>query len=97
MSDNGHLTEQNCSPEAEPALEHLTIPPDPALLAQGWVNRFVTSSERADEMAELYASLGFEVRLEAIRPQSLGAYCQDCQLALCRSYVMIYTRQVEKA
>lgn len=96
MSDNAQLEEKNCLPDVEPALGQLTIPPDPALLAQGWVHRFVTSPDRANEMAELYASLGFEVRLEPIRPESLGAYCQECQLVLCRSYVMIYTRQAEK-
>jgi hypothetical protein len=37
-----------------------------ALEAEGWVWRFATAPPRLDEMADLYRSLGHEVRLEPL-------------------------------
>lgn len=72
---------------------HLAGHADPALTAKGWVRRNVADSDRASEVIELYRSLGFDVRVEPLRPADFGPQCQGCVLSACKSYLMIYTRK----
>ncbi|MDT8340696.1 MAG: hypothetical protein RQ751_04215 [Longimicrobiales bacterium] len=53
------------SPNGPPAAEG-RFRPDPGRTAAGWQYRFVTHTERAREMADLYRQLGFEVALERV-------------------------------
>jgi hypothetical protein len=63
------------------------------LEAQGWVRRFTIEAERAVEYVELYESLGDEVRVEPVTPESLGSEeCTACILAARQKYRVIYTR-----
>ncbi|MCP4872252.1 MAG: hypothetical protein GY898_26415 [Proteobacteria bacterium] len=71
------------------------IPGDPALLEQGWERRHLADTKRAAEAAELYASLGFEVRSEPLTPEGMGEGCGDCASVVCNSYVLVYTRRPE--
>lgn len=67
--------------------------PDPHLIAEGWERRFTADALRAREAIELYTSLGYEVRLEAIQPSQLSPACGDCRVATCFAYQTIYTRK----
>ena len=63
------------------------------LEAQGWIRQFTVEVERADEYAELYESLGNEVRVEPVTPDlQVAEECATCLLAACDRYVVIYTR-----
>lgn len=66
---------------------------NPDLAAQGWERRFTAGPQRAQEAAELYAQLGFEVRLESPRPVELADDCEDCLSATALGFKTIYTRK----
>ncbi len=66
---------------------------DPELEAEGWLRRHLADQDRAKEAAELYSSLGFEVKLQKLTPTNFGASCQDCATSICSSYVMVLTRR----
>jgi len=68
---------------------------DPQLLAQGWTRRYLAGPERAQEAIDLYRQLGFEVLAHPLQPTDFGEHCHDCASIVCRSYVMIYTRETE--
>ncbi|RIL12470.1 hypothetical protein DCC79_01435 [bacterium] len=68
-------------------------PADPDLVAAGWELRFLADAGRAAEARALYTSLGFEVRAEAVVAERLGAYCEGCQVAICLSHTLLYTRR----
>lgn len=74
-------------------LPDLNFEADPHLVAEGWERRFMADSQRASEATEIYTSLGYEVRTEAVSPSELSDECGDCQLVVCRTYVTIYTRK----
>ena len=70
-------------------------PGDPALVRLGWQRRFMADAARLHEYAELYQSLGFEVRTEPVSQAELGEECEDCRLMICRLFVTVYTRRKE--
>lgn len=78
--------------EARRTLSEVQLRPDPQRLADGWERRFITGTERAEELADLYRQLGFEVAMDPIRSEELGDDCGDCRLALLR-FRTIYTRR----
>jgi hypothetical protein len=63
-----------------------------ALATAGWTRRFIAEPARCDEARELYESLGLEVHLESLAPETPYPECADCQLAACMTYQVIYTR-----
>jgi hypothetical protein len=65
---------------------------DARLLADGWKARFLADPARVAELSELYRRLGFEVLAAALRPEDFDERCRACADAVCRTYVMIYTR-----
>lgn len=67
--------------------------PDPERIAAGWEFRFVADAKRAEEAAELYASLGFEVEAVQIQAEVLDDDCADCQIVMLLKYKAIYTRR----
>ncbi len=64
----------------------------PDLLAEGWTWRFLSDETRARIAEETYASAGFDVRLEPVRPEDVSPSCGSCSSALCRITVAVYTR-----
>jgi len=66
---------------------------DQELIALGWVRRHLADPDRAREARELYESMGFEVRLQALSPRDFGAKCKLCAETVCGTYAMIYTRK----
>lgn len=58
----------------------------------GWIRRFVAASPRLQETAELYRSLGLEVRFEAPGPGDLAEGCEGCRAAMAL-FRVIYTRR----
>ncbi len=69
------------------------IPGDPALLAAGWQRRTMTDPSRANELVELYTSLGFEVKIQDLAKEDFGSGCETCAESACKSYVLLYTRR----
>lgn len=67
--------------------------PDPALLAEGWQFRFVADSLRAEESAQLYREVGFEVRSEMVRGRQIADACTSCQLVVALRFQALYTRE----
>lgn len=61
------------------------------LEGEGWVRQFTADEPRLSEAVELYASLGFEVRLEPVTPDDSAEECQICFQG-DEGYKMIYTR-----
>jgi len=70
----------------------LSVRSDPALIAAGWIRRNLAGPDRATEITDLYASLGYEVKVVTLTPADFGPSCRDCAPDICRSYVLIYTR-----
>jgi len=66
---------------------------DRRLVEDGWQRRYLADPDRANEAAESYRELGFEVRIERLTPDHFGPQCQSCAQTICSSYVMIYTRR----
>lgn len=69
------------------------LKPDPALVAEGWERRFTADEQRAKEVTELYAQLGYEVRAEPVRAEELDDDCQDCRTVVSIHFRTIYTRK----
>jgi hypothetical protein len=69
------------------------IAPDPRRIAEGWERRFVAEGARVAEMVALYRSLGYETAADPVRPDDLGADCDDCCLAVALRLTTIYTRR----
>ena len=80
-------------PKREPSEFESSVRSNPKLLAEGWVRRNLADPARAEEMTELYRSLGYEVQAVKLTPEDFGPCCQDCASEICRSYVVIYTRK----
>ena len=66
---------------------------DPRLLADGWERRFVADARRAEEVRDVYARMGLEVRLEPVNPQDLQEGCEDCRLVQLLGFRTVYTRK----
>ena len=67
--------------------------PAPPLIVAGWERRFLADPVQVREATALYESLGFEVHTEPLQPTELGPQCEACQLAVCHTYMTIYTRK----
>ncbi len=67
-------------------------PPDPELVAAGWVRRFMADPERAAEAIELYQGMGLEVKAFPLSPMDFALACGDCPGSIEDDYVVIYTR-----
>jgi hypothetical protein len=48
------------------------------LRAEGWEERFSAAGARLEETAELYRSLGYEVRIEDVVESSAADACTSC-------------------
>jgi hypothetical protein len=48
------------------------------LLAEGWEERFSAAGGRLEETAELYRSLGYEVRIEDVVESAATGACTSC-------------------
>ena len=48
------------------------------LLAEGWEERFSAAGARLEETAELYRSLGYEVRIEDVVESAADGACTSC-------------------
>jgi len=79
--------------EARRVLSEAQIAPDPARIADGWERRFIIEGARADEMVQLYESLGYDVAADPIAPEDVSGDCEDCALVMRLRFVMLYTRK----
>ncbi|MDA8290759.1 MAG: hypothetical protein M0Z33_03640 [Actinomycetota bacterium] len=80
---------EHAAPSAGAAAEDLE--------AAGWVRRFEADTARLEEVVELYISLGCEVTIRALEPQSFAPECAGCALTACARYVEVYTRPAARA
>lgn len=85
------LSETACGPVSGSYLG-CTLPQDPELVAQGWQRRFIGDARMANESAETYKDLGFEVRLEAMDADKLKDECSGCKVAF-QAFKAVYTRR----
>jgi hypothetical protein len=69
------------------------LQPDPALVAEGWERRFTADSQRAAEAIEIYTKLGYEVRVESLRPEEITDECEGCYSLAALEFRTIYTRK----
>ena len=53
----------------------------------------MVDGDRAAESEALYQQLGYEVKLQELKPSDFGAQCQACASGVCKSYVVVYTRK----
>jgi hypothetical protein len=74
-------------------LSEAQLQPDPALVADGWERRFIADSQRAAEAIELYTELGYEVRVESLRPEDIRDECEGCRSQAALQFKTIYTRK----
>lgn len=79
--------------EEQFSIPEIQFDPDPELVKRGWERRFTADPDQAEDTLRLYTQLGFEVRMEPIKPTELSAICGDCRLVTCRTYVTVYTRK----
>ncbi len=75
------------------SLSEAQLQPDPALVADGWERRFTADSQRAAEAIELYTKLGYEVRVESLRPEEITGECEGCHSLATLEFKTIYTRK----
>lgn len=59
---------------------------------KGWVKQFIADEPRLSEAVKLYESLGYEVKLEPVKPNELSEVCGSCMLTECERYKVIYVR-----
>ena len=59
---------------------------------EGWERRSIVDEPRVLELSELYASMGFEVHIEPVRPEEMVGECTECFEVDCKKYKEIYTR-----
>lgn len=69
------------------------MPQEEKLEKNGWKRRSVVDEPRVKELVELYQSLGFETRIEPIRPEEMVGECTECLEVDCKRYKAIYTRR----
>ena len=79
--------------EANRAEVEKAIKPDPTLIADGWERRFITDTNRASDLIDLYSELGFEVHSEEVSPEEFNEACKECGLATLVPLLTIYTRK----
>ncbi len=66
----------------------------PARAAAGdWQRRFVAGPPELQDLAELYAAMGYEVHTGPIAPEDLRTECHGCTLAM-GLFRVIYTRRM---
>jgi hypothetical protein len=74
-------------------LSDAQLQPDPALVADGWQRRFTADEPRIKEVVELYAQLGYEVRMESVTTGDVQDDCHDCQANAALRLFTVYTRK----
>ena len=68
------------------------LPPNQALLEQGWERRFIGDARMARDAVDNYTAMGFEVRLESLNPDELRDDCTGCK-AMFSEFKAVYTRK----
>lgn len=66
---------------------------DPARIAAGWERRFIADGRRAQEAADLYSRLGYEVCMDPLGPRDLAEGCEDCAVVELLQFRVVYTRR----
>jgi hypothetical protein len=74
-------------------LSETQLQPDPVLVAEGWERRFTADAQRVEEVTELYARLGYEVRVEPVPSEEFEGECEGCQSRVVLGFKTIYTRR----
>ena len=80
--------------EVERVLAETRSPPDPGRIAAGWERRFIAEATRAEEMMQLYRTLGFEATADPVNVNLVSDPCVDCALIMRLQFKTIYTRRV---
>ena len=83
----------SCAPGSGGENDEFVVRTDDDLIAEGWTRRNMSDPKCAQETVAQYEALGFEVRVESLKPEDFDAKCAACALSVCSSYVVIYTRK----
>jgi hypothetical protein len=65
--------------------------------SSGWQRRVVTDPARARELAAVYRSAGFDVRIATAIPEDFADSCAPCPLVRARAFHVVYTRRLTGA
>lgn len=65
---------------------------DDAASKKGWRKMGTYGEPRLSELIQMYAELGFEVRLEPFEPSD-GTECSECMRGSAERYRTVYTRK----
>jgi hypothetical protein len=60
---------------------------------EGWVKQTTIGEPRLSEIAELYKSLGYEVRLESVKLDELDEECRRCYEGEVDEVKTVYVRK----
>lgn len=60
---------------------------------EGWVKQTTIGEPRLSEIVELYRSLGYEVRLEPVKPEELDDECRRCYELEGEKVKTVYVRK----
>lgn len=93
MTDGSNQIEEWLERESRRVLSDAHFEADPALISAGWQRRFITDAQRAQEVMDLYAQLGYEVRAEPVPLSALEGGCEDCRAVVLFQFKTIYTRK----
>lgn len=77
------------------ATKTLGVAGDESLESQGWKRRCLADPPRAQEMKELYESMGLEVYFQEPQSAQFGDKCKSCASG-CATHVLVYTRDPNK-
>jgi len=81
------------SGSADRFLTDTQLQPDPSLVAEGWERRFTADANRASEAAEIYARLGYEVRLAPLMSERFADERESCHSSMVLELKAVYTRR----
>jgi hypothetical protein len=57
-----------------------------------WIKRNITDEQRVNEVVEIYKMLGYEVKIENLKPEEFEDECNECMKETPERFKVIYTR-----
>lgn len=62
-----------------------------------WVKRNITDEYRVKEFVEIYKMLGYDVKIENLKPDEFQDECNECMKEAPERFKVIYTRRAGQA
>ncbi len=61
---------------------------------KGWDQRGIYDEPKLSEIAEMYKELGFEIKIEPIKPELVKG-CSECMKSSPCNYKVLYTKKID--